>query len=531
MKLSISKTAAIELEQLPDIGGNTRHGRQLNVQVGEDSARLSELINHAAHIHFQMPEADRMSEGGRAAKAAVDKFRPAIFRERDSQLLRMVYRELAIRFADKVAARTRQRILDKFGLDIRRRSRFDRALHIVADPSHKVVAEQVVELSNELMVLDEVAIASPNFVSEFVRAAPPTPNAAQWHLRFRPGGGQQPGSDVDIRGAWRTTTGAPNVVVAVLDDGVDVDHVNLRDSILTRPDPNDPRDLVGRDFYIPDDDHPEHFNPRPKRFQYPFDRMTGNDIHGTPCAGVVAAGGRIDKIFGAAPNAKILPVKVFHADDLASEDRIADAIIYAARFADILSCSWSGPRSPIIEMALRDAAAGDPAHRRGRLGAPIFFAAGNDGRRSVSYPAASDHAICVGATTDQADIAGYSNQGDEMWISAPSSGGTRGITTTDVSYANRGFNVGVASAGGRDGLHTSDFGGTSSATPLAAGIAALMLSTAPHLDLDAVKEILKTTAEKIGPPNSYRGNPGYSPAFGYGRIDAAAAVEAARAAP
>jgi Subtilase family len=59
---------------------------------------------------------------------------------------------------------------------------------------------------------------------------------------------------------------------------------------------------------------------------------------------------------------------------------------------------------------------------------------------------------------------------------APSSGGAAGIFTTDVSYHNRGFNIGQESTGGADGLHTNSFGGTSSATPLAAGVAALLLS-------------------------------------------------------
>jgi subtilisin family serine protease len=222
-----------------------------------------------------------------------------------------------------------------------------------------------------------------------------------------------------------------------------------------------------------------------------------------------------------------LPVKVFHADDLASEDRVADAIVYSGLFADILSCSWSGPNSSIIEAALRDVAGGVSDYRRGTRGTPIFFAAGNGGHDWVSYPAASDYTICVGATTDHAEIADYSNRGKEVWISAPSSGGVKGITTTDVSYPNRGFNIGDSSAGGKDGFHTNSFGGTSSATPLVAGIAALILSVRPDLTLTEVKEILKDSPDKIGPAGSYTGNPGHSVAFGYGRINASAAVEAA----
>jgi subtilisin family serine protease len=357
------------------------------------------------------------------------------------------------------------------------------------------------------------------------------PSVTQWHLNFRSGTDQIEGSDVDIRTAWRNTMGSPQTVVAVLDDGVDVEHPNLRENIVSRPDPDDPRDLIGRDFFIADDEHPDHFNPRPKRFRYPYYRMAGNDIHGTPCAGVVASSGRIGNIYGAAPYCKILPVKVFHADDLASEDRVADAIIYSGLFADILSCSWSGPNSSIIEAALQEVSDGSMIFRRGSRGTPIFFAAGNDGNNRVSYPASSHYTICVGATTDQAEIAYYSNQGDEVWISAPSSGGNKGITTTDVSYPNRGFNIGESGAGGIDGLHTNSFGGTSSATPLVAGITALLLSVRPDLTIADVKEILKGSADKIGPAGSYSETTGHSIAFGYGRINAGAAIEAALAIP
>jgi len=529
VKLNISKTNSIELERVEDVGGMTRYGRQFSVQVGEDSGRLSQLINQGVRMHFQMPDAGRFFEGGREAAKSADKVRPAIFLDGQTRFLRMVYKELTLRFHKKVPQKVRKQIMDKFNLKVRQRGHYEQSLYIVHDPSRKILAERIVDVSNEMMMMDEVEIASPNFVSEFQRVAPPTPNAAQWHLKYRADTGQKKDSDVDIRSAWKTTMGSPQVVVAVLDDGVDVDHPNLRDNIVSRPDPNDSRDLVGRDFFITDDDHPEHFNPRPKRFQYPYDRMAGNDIHGTPCAGVIAAAGRVDKIFGAAPSCRILPVKVFHADDLASETRVADAIAYAAMFADVLSCSWSSPWSSIIEATLQDAASGAADFKRGLRGTPIFFAAGNEGQNRVSYPAISDAAICVAATTDQANIASYSNRGAEVWISAPSSGGIKGITTTDVSYLHRGFNTGNEAAGGEDGMHTNSFGGTSSATPLAAGIAALMLSVNRELTLKEIKEILKDTADKIGPAGGYSGNPGHSPAFGYGKVNAGAAVDASTA--
>ncbi len=78
--------------------------------------------------------------------------------------------------------------------------------------------------------------------------------------------------------------------MAVIDDGVDVDHPLLKRNVWRNP-RKSARDSVGRDFFLPDDD-PDHFNPRPKKFRFPFDELPGNDIHGTPCAGVVVAVGR-----------------------------------------------------------------------------------------------------------------------------------------------------------------------------------------------------------------------------------------------
>lgn len=112
---------------------------------------------------------------------------------------------------------------------------------------------------------------------------------------------------------------------------------------------------------------------------------------------------------------------------------------------------------------------------------------------------------------------------------APSSGGAQGIFTTDVSKPGRGFNIGSAAAGGTDGLNTNVFGGTSSATPLAAGVAALVLAANSSLSRDDVRNILQSTAQKIGPAASYDAN-GHSDRFGFGQVDAAAAVDAALAA-
>lgn len=446
---------------------------------------------------------------------------PVAFRERESGLLRTFKREIVIRFRRGTRQATRARILGKLGLRVRRRNAFVTDQVVAFDASRARSGEVLLDVANECAGLDEVLFAAPNFVSQYRRglAGPP---AAQWHLENRArASGQLLGEDVDARGAWELTRGSREVVVAVLDDGVDVAHPLLRANVWRNP-TRSARDTLGRDFFLPDD-HPDHFNPRPKKFRYPYDEMPGNDIHGTPCAGVVAAVG--PAAFGIAPGARVLAVKIFHADEFAADERVADAIRYASTRADVLSCSWSGGASPDVQLALEDV---KRLGRKGR-GSAVLCATGNESLPQrpapVGFPASDPNAIGVGASTDQGKLAGYSNVGSEVDFVAPSSGGVLGIFTTDVSLPGRGFNVGRAERGGRDGLCTNEFGGTSSAAPLAAGIAALVLSANPGLASEEVRDVLRGSADKIGTGYDAQG---FSQRFGYGRVNAAKAVAEAK---
>lgn len=439
-----------------------------------------------------------------------------VFREKQTNMLRMVRNEIVVRFRKETPAKRRQQILHKFKLATRSRNPYVREQYVTKSVGGKLVGADLIDPANSLMELDEVAFATPNFVSEYSRDVIPV---AQWHLKNRAKvAGQVLGEDVAAEKAWLITNGKSSIVVAVLDDGVDVDHPNLKSRIKKNPDPNEPRDKLGRDFFIPDNSNPDHFDPRPKLFQVPYNRTAGNDIHGTPCAGIICAPGKNGGAIGIARNCRLLPVKVFHADSLASDARVADAIRYASRHADILSCSWSSGTSSDIELAISvDAQAG----RNGK-GVAVFCAAGNDARNRVSFPARLFDAIAVGASTDRAELAWYSNTGPEISFVAPSDGGKQGIFTTDVSTPNRGYNVGRVEDGGADGLHTNDFGGTSAATPLAAGIAALVLSEYPNLTRDELWEVLASTTDQIG--TGYDAD-GQSDRFGYGRLNARSALD------
>ena len=520
MHLLTKSGEKIELTPIPTTVAESQRTRALRVEVAADTARdpvsTGALVARAARCFFELGRREGMMGAAAPAKGPP----PVTFRDEASGALRIVYRELTVRFKAKVPQQTRKKILQAQGFRLRRRNPFVRDQVVVYHPDRKYTGEQLLEIANAWTGLDEVVFATPNFVSQYWRqAALPTIPSAQWHLRNRGAGGAKKGEDVNALGAWKVTRGKRSIVVAVLDDGVDVDHPNLKSRIWKNPDTNAP-DRIGRDFFVPDDD-PGHYDPRPKLFRYPFNQMTGNDIHGTPCAGVIAAAGRNRGAIGIAPTCRILPVKIFHADELASDERVANAMRYAAKHAAILSCSWSSGFSNDLQQALEDIVEGG----RDSLGTVAFFAAGNEYGDPVDYPARDPNAIAVGASTDQEELADYSNVGKEIAFVAPSSGGVKGIFTTDVSYPNRGFNVGEVKAGGANGLHTNDFGGTSSATPLAAGVAALILSARPDLSRAQILEVMEQTCDKIA--SGYDAN-GHSNKFGFGRINAGRAVEAAR---
>jgi len=96
-----------------------------------------------------------------------------------------------------------------------------------------------------------------------------------------------------------------------------------------------------------------------------------------------------------------------------------------------------------------------------------------------------------------------------------------------VSISARGFNVGNIDSGDEEGLYTNSFGGTSSATPLAAGIAALILSQSPELTWTQVRKYMRDTADKIDQENGPYVN-GYSLEYGYGRVNASKALKAVK---
>jgi len=454
----------------------------------------------------------RFVRGARITAAA----KPAAFIDSESQLLRTVYKEIVVRFNPAVSERRRSALLRKHGFRVVRTNPFVTDQVVIDDPKGKRQGADLLNIANSIHENDEeVRFATPNFVSQYRRHTLPTIPSAQWHLRNTGAlAGQKSGEDVGAREAWKTTQGRASVVIAVLDDGVDIDHPALKQRLWRNP---KGKREYGRDFTLKND-HPDHYNPRPKVYQSPYDNFELNDIHGTACAGVAVASDV--RCYGVAPKCRLHAIKIFQANLMAQDERVADAIRYAGTVASVISLSWSGGRSPDVQAAIEDV-----GRNRGGRGVVVLAATGNS-HKPVEWPAADPNVMGVGASTDRGGLAGYSNTGDQVSVVAPSGGGVAEIFTTDVSTSGRGFNLGDAAKGAADGLYTNDFSGTSSATPLAAGVAGLVLSANHRLSRTEVRGILESTADKIGPKSSYNAQ-GHSKRFGFGRVNAAAAVASA----
>ncbi len=325
-----------------------------------------------------------------------------------------------------------------------------------------------------------------------------------WHLYNTGQTGGTPNADINAPNAWKITTGDPNIVVAVIDTGVDINHPDLVNNIVP-----------GYDFF--DDDNV----PAPY-----LDAPIG--AHGTMCAGLVGAQGNNHiGVCGVAWKCGIMPIRIANGEDFVADSDIAAAFRWAASHgADVLSNSWGlYYPSQIIYSAILDVTEKDGIGRDGK-GCVVCFAAGNweDGG-PVDYPAARSEVIAVGATDHNDVVWYYSASGPELDIAAPSGGtiedywwdGKALLWTTDITgkYGYSIYNLNSEDPNFWD--YSNTMSGTSGACPIVAGTAALVLSVDPNLTNIEVRRILLDTAADLG-------EQGTDEYYGFGRVDANAAV-------
>ena len=514
----------VKLNRLPDSfavrykeGVSTKKmALKLIDQPGLDNIEERKELPKSRLVIISLPQSRRLADV-KSSLESLEKdedveFVVPVFREPKSGLRLIATDEITVRFKSGVSPEAVESINKENDAEIIEKNRFVSNQFTLRVKNPK----DILEVANKYQESELTEFAEPNFVTETRKAALPNDEYfhEQWHLRNTGQEGGLAGEDVDAEEAWNITEGSASIIIAVSDDGVDIEHPDLQPNIWKNPNPAEP-DVHGWNFFSNNDD------PRPQKFSPPYDELQGNDSHGTPCAGVAAAvGNNLLGVSGIAPKCKILPVKIFMGDDMVPNSILADAIRYAGQKADVLSNSWGTTPSSDVSQAIKDVV----RTGRGGKGCPVFVATGNDERDYIGFPSSVPEAIAVGASTNQGRLSFYSNYGQGLDFVAPSNGGTKGIFTTDVAIPGRGFNVGDVGQGDAEGLYSNSFGGTSSATPLAAGVGALILSLNPDLTWDQVRKYMRNSADRIDPQNGNYVN-GYSLMYGFGRINAFKALQ------
>jgi subtilisin family serine protease len=275
---------------------------------------------------------------------------------------------------------------------------------------------------------------------------------------------------IQAQAAWDLTTGDPNLIVAILDTGVATDHPEFAGRILP-----------GHNFVANNND--------------PYD----DNGHGTHVAGIAGAMGNNGKgIAGISWQSKILPVKVLNGEGQGSTYDFAQGIRWAVdNGARVINISAGADFSTDTE---HDAV--KYAHDKGVV---IVAAAGNTPDGKPEYPAGYDEVIAVSASSRRDSVAGFSSYGDYVDVAAPGIN----ILSTWVDHHKPGY---------------QSESGTSMASPVVAGAAALILARNPALTPEQVQLLLQQTADDIG-------DPGFDPKSGWGRLNLLHALQQAPAGP
>lgn len=271
------------------------------------------------------------------------------------------------------------------------------------------------------------------------------------------------------------------VKIAIIDIGLDTDHVEYRNNIVKAINSADGSDNVAC-------------------------VNSSACFHGNAVTGVIASNINNKGLRGIAPDAQIIFIKL----DLAGyvgDDEILDALNYAEQEdVDIINNSWgTGAISPVIQEKIDEMA----TNGRDGKGIIFIFASGNDGQENSNDESMIESVIGVGSSDEENLRAIYSDFGEGLDIVAPG-GYSLGITTTYLSA---------------DTNHPSDymraedytkFQGTSASAPIVSGAIALLLEKSPSLSRLQVQQLLQTSSDKIGNIEYIDGKNLY---YGYGKLN------------
>jgi subtilisin family serine protease len=329
----------------------------------------------------------------------------------------------------------------------------------------------------------------------------------QWNLRntgqMMPDGGfGTPGSDINVEPAWDISTGSPLIVIAVLDTGCDLAHVDL----------------------LPQYVQPDRWYNAETGTASPDDDLG----HGSLCAGIVSASTHWLTARGTAGigwHCRIMPIRIWwDSGQTTTEATVLNALDFALNNgAHVINMSWEWEGGQgNIDIKLQECV---------DAGLVLCAASGNRAGTYpdvVAYPASNSNVIAVGATNeDDWRCTGSdwpwgpgvgSQYGPELSVVAP------GVHTwsTDMMGLGQGYNSAYG-GGDASGDYYEDFGGTSGATAHVSGLAALMLAYNPTLTPAQVRTIIETNADDLV-GNPAEDTAGWDKYMGYGRIDAHASL-------
>ena len=346
----------------------------------------------------------------------------------------------------------------------------------------------------------------------------------QWHYHNDGSiAGSIAGVDINLFDAWDVTMGSQNVIVAILDGGIDYTHEDLASNMWTNP-----AEIPGNGV---DDDDNKFIDDI---YGYDFYGNSGNiiaDNHGTHVAGTIAAASNNNKGVagiaggsGSGDGVRLMSCQIFEANGIggATTTNIRRAFIYAADHgAVICQNSWSLDTPNYQDPTILDAikyfikeagtdAAGVPLPNTPMVGGIVIFAAGNNKSSTKYYPQAHSEVMAVAAVGPNGKKAAYSNYGDWVDITAP--GGHYPAPQNQQVYSTlAGF------PGNKYGYDA----GTSMACPHVSGIAALVLSKHGHSAYtpDSLRRVLYASTRSLD-----QLDPTYAPDMGAGLADASLAV-------
>jgi thermitase len=414
---------------------------------------------------------------------------PALVRAHDihGKSMDALSSHVLIKYKAGRAAACRTSILSKYGVKSKKQE------NQIGVETLPVPAGETVDSFLEILKSDpNVEFAEPNGIYRAFVDPNDTLYSSQYYLQE----GTTPGS-INVEDAWDITTGSTTIVVAVVDTGVTLTHTDLAANLWTNPSTTSISGLHGATMEINWDEDLScsetdiSLGPEQCDNPNPTDDATGV-FHGTHVAGIIAAVTNNNSgIAGIAQNCRIMAVKALNSDGNGSFESIANGILYAVNNgAHVINLSLGGSSgSSTIQAAIDYAIAN---------GIVVVAASGNDAG-SVNFPAAYEPVIAVGATDENDEIADFSSRGPELDLVAP------GVNILSTNQS---------------GTSTED--GTSFATPMVAAVAALIRSINPSMSITNITRYIDFYADDLGAG-------GFDNTYGYGRLNAFKAVQAAQA--